>query len=301
MELRQIEVALAIIDQGGVSRAAQALGITQPSVSQSLHKLEAELGVTLFRRAGRTVELTDAGRAFEGPARAVVRGVTTLEGTVAAHRELTAGVLRIGTLPTLAGTVAASVIAEFRRRHPAVTVHIADERRPARLLDMVTDGRCELAFTEHPTRRPGLVTVGLGRQELLAVLPPDHHRPPRRGIPLAELAALPLVLAPPGTSVREQLAALCDEAGLTPWVAVEVPQREAIVPLVIGGAGATVVPPEQARDAEAAGAVVSSVDPPIWRELSLIHPDRDLSPAAAAMLALARSGPGQPSAASAAS
>lgn len=288
MELRQLEVVVAIIDQGGISRAASALGITQPSVSQSLHKLEAELGIALFRRSGRTVELTEAGRAFEGPARAVLRGMTTLEATVAAHRGLTAGVLRIGTLPTLAATVAAGVIATFRQRHPAVTVQIADERRPPRLLDMVADGRCELAFSEYPTRRPGLVSVSLGRQELVAVLPPDTPAPARTGLALADLVALPLVLAPPGTSVREQLVAACEQLGLTPWVAVEVPQRDAIVPLVMAGAGATVAPPEQAREAAAAGAVVVSLDPPMWRELSLIHPDRDLSPAAAAMLEIAR-------------
>ena len=297
MDLRQVAVVLAVIDQGGISRAAQALGITQPSVSQALHKLEEELGVALFRRSGRTVELTDAGRAFEGPARAVVRGMATLEATVAAHRELGAGVLRIGTLPTLAATLAAGVIAAFRQAYPAITVQIADERRPARLLDMVADGRCELAFSEYPTRRPGLVSVSLGKQELVAVLPPGSRAPRRSGLPLAELAELPLVLAPPGTSVREQVAAACEEIGATPWIAVEVPQREAIVPLVVAGAGATVAPPEQAGEAAAAGAVVVSLDPPMWRELSLIHPDRDLSPAAEALLQIAR----QASAASAAS
>lgn len=297
MELRQLAIAVAIIDQGGMSRAATALGITQPSVSQSVHKLEAELGVALFRRAARSVELTDAGRAFEGPARAVLRGVTTIEATVAAHRELTAGVLRIGMLPTLAATLAAGVIATFRRRHPAVTVQIADERRPPRLLDMVADGRCELAFSEEATRRPGLVSVPLGRQELVAVLPPDATPPGVGGLALADLAELPLVLAPPGTSVREQVTVACEALGRTPWVAVEVPQRDAIVPLVLAGAGVTVAPPEQAREAQAAGAHVVSLDPPLWRELSLIHPDRDLSPAAAAMLAIAR----QATAASAAS
>lgn len=297
VDVRQVEVVLAVIDQGGISRAAQALGITQPSVSQAVRKLEDELGVALFRKAGRSVELTDIGRAFEGPARAVVRSLATLEATVAAHRELAAGVLRIGTLPTLAATLAANVIAAFRQAYPAVAVQIADERRPARLLDMVSDGRVELAFSEYSTRRAGLVSVSLGRQELVAVLPPGTRVPRRRGLPIEELAQRPLVLAPPGTSVREQVTAACEQVGVTPWVAVEVPQRDAIVPLVVAGAGMTVAPPEQAREAAAAGAVVVSLDPPMWRELSLIHPDRDLSPAAAAMLQIAR----QASAASAAS
>lgn len=288
MDLRQIEVVVAIVDQGGISRAATALGVTQPSVSQSLAKLETELGVALFRKAGRTVELTEAGRAFEGPARAVLRGVDALVATVAQHRQLEAGLVRIGTLPTLAGTVAAGVIATFRRTYPAITVQLADERRPASLLDMVADGRCELAFSEYPTRRPGLVSVSLGRQELVAVLPPGTPAPPPRGLPVHALATLPLVLAPPGTSVREQVVAACEQIGAVPWVAVEVPQREAIVPLVLGGAGATVAPPEQAAEARAAGAVIASLDPPLWRELSLIHADRDLSPGATAMLAIAR-------------
>ena len=212
MELRYLEIFVAVIDQGGYSRAATALGITQPSVSQAVRRLEEQLGVALFRRAGRTVVLTEIGQAIEGPSRAVLRDVAGLEATVTAHRELAAGVLRIGTLPTLAATVAAGVIATFRRRHPGVAVQIADERRPALLLDMVADGRCELVFTEQRTRRPGLVSVPLGRQDLVAILPPDTPDPPE-ALRLAALAELAFVLAPPGTSVRAQIEGALDRIG----------------------------------------------------------------------------------------
>lgn len=286
MDARQLEIAVAAIDHGGFTRAAQALGISQPSVSQAVRRLEDDLGVALFRRVGRSVVLTEAGTAFEGPARAVLRDLAVLRTTVARHRDVAAGVLRIGMLPTLAATLANGVIAEFRRRHPEVAVRIVDERRPDRLVEMVADGRCELVFTESRTRRPGLVTVPLGRQELVAILPPRTPAP--RALDAAALAELPLVLAPPGTSVRIQVEEMLERAGHTTRIGVEVPQRDAIVTLVAAGAGASVVPPEQAAEAAAAGARVVPLDPPLWRELSLIHPDADLSPAAAAMLAIAR-------------
>lgn len=298
MDLRQIELVVGVIDHGGFTRTAAAFGIAQPSVSQAVRKLEDELGVVLFRRVGRGVALTEAGRAFEGPARAVLRDVANLEATVARHRDVAAGVLRIGMLPTLAATLANGVVATFRRAHPDVAVQIADERRPAHLLDMVADGRCELVFTERHTRRAGLVSVPLGRQQLMAILPPGAPDPGSLG--LARLADLPLVLAPSGSSVRAQVESALERAGYTARIAVEVPQRDAIVPLVLAGAGVSIVPPEQAREAEQAGAVVVPLSPPMWRELSLIHPDRDLSPAAVAMLEIARRS-AQPSAASAAS
>ncbi|HUF98739.1 MAG TPA: LysR substrate-binding domain-containing protein [Ilumatobacter sp.] len=287
MELQQLEHVVAVIDHGGFTRAAHAVGITQPSMSQSIRRLEDELGVVLFDRVGRGVQLTEAGHGLEGPARAVLRDLSTLLSTVAMHRDLDVGVLRIATIPTLAATIVAPLIARLRRLHPGVTVQVADERRPGTLIDMVSDGRCELAFADTATRRAGLQSVPLARQRLLAVLPPDSGGGGRR-LSFAKFATYPLVLAPAGTAVRELLLAAFEAAGVEANIAVEMPQREAIVPLVLDGAGATVLPEAQALEAGKRGAVVRPFDPPLVRDVVVIHRDRDLAPAATEMLRLAK-------------
>src|SRR5512142_2900976 len=101
MELRQIEYVLAVVDEGGFTRAARALRVTQPSLSQGIRTLERELGVDLFRRLGRTVALTSAGEAFVAPARATLRDAAIARGAVAEVTEVLTGTLELVALPTL--------------------------------------------------------------------------------------------------------------------------------------------------------------------------------------------------------
>lgn len=287
MELHQVQHLIAVIDHGGFSRAAHATGISQPSMSQSIRRLELEVGVVLFERVGRGVRLTQAGLGCEGPARALLRELSTLRSTAAMHRDMESGTLRIATLPTLAVTVVVPLIARLRALHDGVAVQVADALRPSDLIEMVADGRCELVFTDAVTRRPGLQSVRLSRQRLMAVLPPTAEHSDSV-ITVPAMAAFPLVLAPSGTAVREQLLGAFDEVGAVPRIVVEIPQREAIVPLVLEGAGATVLPEAQAMEAGRRGAVVRPFDPPLTRDVVMIHRDRDLSPAAAELLQLAR-------------
>src|SRR6266436_7205210 len=106
MELRQIQYAVAVIDHGGFTRAAAALYVSQPSLSQGVANLEAELGTPLFRRVGRRVVLTAAGEAFQEPARQLLRDARTIREIVGAVAGLQAGRL---------GEPAASALFEERR------------------------------------------------------------------------------------------------------------------------------------------------------------------------------------------
>ena len=132
-----------------------------------------------------------------------------------------------------------------------------------------------------------LIAHPLGEQELLFVLPRDAM--PHGGRPLGarELAKTPLVVSPPGTSTRILLEQALTAVGVTPQIAVETAAREAIVPLVLAGAGAALLPAPLAREAERRGAVVRGARPKITRAVGLVHRASRLSPSAAAFLALA--------------
>jgi DNA-binding transcriptional LysR family regulator len=149
----------------------------------------------------------------------------------------------------------------------------------------VASGECELGITAEPVTTPGLTSHELGHQDLLAVLPPGANA--SHTMAVATLARFPLVAAPPGTTTRTQLEEAFADARVSPRVAVVTAQREAILPLVLAGAGATLFPRPLAEQAAALGAVVVSLRPRLTRPVHLFHRAGPLSPAAAAFRALA--------------
>lgn len=285
MDLRQVEFVLAVIDHGGFTKAAAAVHVAQPSLSQSVRRLEQELGAPLFFRIGRTVRLTPAGEAFIGPARRLLREAQNVVTTVGGHTMLEVGSLDVVALPTLVVDPLARVIGAFRQRHPGVSIRVLDPPTTAGLLAMVSDGRAEIGITDAGGGAGGLHSRTIAQQELLAVLPPGTVCAGRT-IRLDAFGRHPLVLGPPGTSARQVVEAALDELGITPSIAVEVNQREAVMPLVLAGAGATALPAPLAHEAGALGAIVRRFTPRLTRPVSVVHRPTTLSPPATAFLEL---------------
>ena len=286
MDLRQLRAVVAIVDHGGFTRAAAALHVAQPSLSQTVRSLETELGVELFHRTGRRVTLTAAGEALLEPARRALRDADTAREAAVAVAGLVAGHVDVVALPTLAVVPVAELVGRFRRAHPAVTVRLTEPEDPAALVAMLRDGRSELGFTELPLVDDDLETRVLADQRYDAVLPPGSSAPDAVAapIPLKRLADLPLVTTPPGTSTRHVFDGTFATAGLLPTIAVETSHREVIVPLVLAGAGAALLPHELATDAAARGAEAHPVRPAITRRIGVAHRRGSLSPAARAFL-----------------
>jgi DNA-binding transcriptional LysR family regulator len=284
MDLRRLRIFLAVVDHGGFTKAADALFVSQPSVSQAIRELETELATPLFHRVGRGVVLTAAGEALVGPARQVLRDVDVGTAAVAAVTGLVAGRLDLCALPTLAVDPLAPLVGAFRAAHPGVTLALADPADSAELEQMVTTGACELGLTVDP-EGPFRVHA-LGAQDLLAVFPPGTTVP-AGAVPVTRLAASPLVTSPVGTSTRAVLDDACATAGVTPLIVVETEQREAILPLVLAGAGAAILARPLADTAARLGAAVAPLRPRVTRTVSVIHREGPLSPAAAAFLAVA--------------
>ena len=288
MELRQVEYVLAVVDRGTFTRAAAAMAVSQPSLSDGIRRLEAELDVRLFHRLGRSVELTDAGRAFVGPARQLARDRDAVLAAVAAVRGLDAGSLDFVALSTLAADLLGRLVGRFREAHPGIEVRIAAPDDLAAVDAMVLDSRCELGLTELPPRREELVSVALERQEIVAVCPPGTRLPAPGRLPVGRLGELPLVMTPRGLSIRDLLDRALAAAGVEPVIAVEPSQREASAPLVLGGAGTSFLPAGLAAPLAEQGAVVARLVPTLTRTVGLVHRPAPLTPAARAFVELAR-------------
>ena len=295
MELRPIEYVCAVVDHGSFTRAAAALDVAQPSLSEGVHRLERELGVHLFERAGRSVRLTAAGEALLGPARQLLRDRDAALDAVAAVRELRGGTLDLVALPTLVAEPLAGLIGRFRSAHPGVSVHIADPEDNAALERRVAVGQSELGLTELPPRDDSFVTLRLERQEIVAVCPPGTQLARDGRLPVAELARLPWITTPAGTSTRDLLDRALASARVQPTIAVETSQREAIGPLVLDGAGIGFLPRASAEELATRGARLARLVPALTRTIGLLHRAVPLSPAARAFVEMARPARAQPS------
>jgi DNA-binding transcriptional LysR family regulator len=287
MDERRLRYFLAVVDHGSVTDAARQLRVAQPSLSQAIRAFESELGVQLFHRVGRGLRLSPAGQALVGPARQVLRAIEEARNAITGVTELRTGTLEIAALATLAVDPMATLIGRFRDRHPGVQVRVLEPESADGLRALIRDGACELGATHLPLRDHRLVAHPLGEQELLIVLPADAASKDDRALGARQLAATPLVVSPPGTSTRMLLEQALAQVGATPRVAVETAAREAIVPLVLAGAGAALLPAPLAREAQRRGATVRGARPKITRTVGLVHRQGTLSPAASTFLALA--------------
>ena len=289
MDLRHLTYLLAVADHGGFTRASKAIFVSQPALSLAVRELEDELGVELLYRLGRGVRLTPAGAALVGPARQVLRDIETARAEVSSIAGLEGGSLALGSLPTLAADPLAGLVGRYRAAYPRVVVDLAAPEDTADLVVLLQHGQCEIALLEGGLLPDSLTTHELGTQSLSVILPPGTIRP-QTHLSVEEFERVPFIAAPKGTSSRRLLDEAFAAVGLTPLVVVVAAQRESILPLVLAGAGAALVPDPLARQAARLGAGWLSPRPAIDRRVVLAHRPGPLAPAARRFLELALDG-----------
>lgn len=294
MERRELEYFLAIAEHGSFTAAAQAMRVAQPSLSHAIGSMESRLGGKLFHRLPHGVVLTAAGQALLEPARRVMRDLSTATDSVREVLGLAGGRLDVVAQTTLAVDPLAELVGSYLREHPKVAVRISDPELGSDVTAAVRTGECELGMVDSADLVVGdLDSIVLRAREIFAVLSPDASTS-RARLGLAELAALDWVTTPKGTATREVIE---DTVGrqerpgrrFSPEVAVETAHQAMIVPLVLAGAGATLLPRSMAEDAAERGAVVLPLRPKVVRRGVLFWRPGPLSPAAAEFVRLAES------------
>jgi LysR family carnitine catabolism transcriptional activator len=275
MDRRHLEYFLAIADSGSFTRAAAALSIAQPSLSHSISMLERELGAQLFERLGRGVKLTAAGQALLGPARRTLRSFQFAQTAVRSVADVGFGRLSIITNTLWAIEPLVQIIGAFRQAHPAVQFTVADPQRRFDVLEQVRSGEADFGLVDGIPPTGVLDSLWLVDHRLVALLPPQT-RPDLTTATLAELVPLGLISTPHGTALRELLDEELQAAGESSEIAVETAHLASIIPLVLAGAGAAILPEGLAATARAKGARVVRMKKPtvaavhlIWRRKGL--------------------------------
>ncbi|MFE0103560.1 LysR family transcriptional regulator [Streptomyces sp. NPDC059009] len=292
MDIRQLSYFLAVVDRGGFNRAASALYVSQPSLSQAVRSLERDLGTDLFHRIGRRAVLTEAGRALIEPAREAVRSLETARASVASVHELREGRLDIAAMPSQAVEPLTTLIRSFAERYPGVTVAVKAAFTARDVVDAVRTGAGELGLLASAGAGPDQEVRAhvLGEQRFVLVVPPEGPFAGRRAVRCEELAGQRLIVGQPGTGMRAYVDSLRDQ-GVDFSVAAETEHRVALLPLVLAGVGLAVVTESWREIARRTGAVVLDIEPATALCVSLVSRRGVLSPAAAAFWETARSVP----------
>jgi DNA-binding transcriptional LysR family regulator len=277
MDRRQLEYFLAVADAESFSKAARALNIAQPSLSHAIAALERELGVTLFERLARGVRTTDAGAAMLEPARRVLRSFALVSGAARSATEAGYGQITIISNTLWAVEPLVRIIGEFRLLHPSVQFVVSDPARRSDVVDRVRSGAVDFGVLDGTPPGGALASRWLVDQELVAVIPP-RALPDRVAVSVDDLVPLGLIGTPQGTELRAVLDAQLEAAGHRQEVSVETAHVAAVIPLVLAGAGATLLPAGLAVDAAAKGARVASLEPPTRSSAHLIWRSGRLTP-----------------------
>lgn len=290
MDARQLRYFLAVVDHGSVNKAAAALYVAQPSLSQAVRALERDLGLELFHRVGRRLVLTDAGEALIEPARQVVRGLEHARASVESVAGLQVGRVEIAAMPSQAVEPLARMIQAVTERHPGLTVSVRAAFTAAEVLHQVRSGQTELGLlaASEPPADAGVELRPAGRQRFVLVCPADGPFPAGTVVRHEDLAGQRLIVGQPGTGMRQ----LVDEiraCGVALSEVVETEHRETILPLVLGGVGMAVLTDSWASLARQAGALVLDLEPARHLHLALASRSGDLTPAAKAFLTVAYS------------
>ena len=242
--------AVAIAEEQSFTRAAQRCFVVQSALSRQIKSLESELGVRLFARTSRKVEVTPAGEAFVKQARLCLQAAERAKASAAAAHGQIRGSLTIGVIPTVTAVDIAAVLGAFRRSYPEVGVHVrtggSDE-----FLRRIAAGQLDvgvLGLAEGVTPR-GVQTRELSQERLVAVLSEGHRLAGRRRLRLKDLADEPFVDFPEGSSGREQSDLAFDRARLRREVSLEVNTADLLTGLVRQGLGVALVAPSVAREA----------------------------------------------------
>jgi DNA-binding transcriptional LysR family regulator len=243
MELRQLRTIVAVARHRSLTKAGDELFLTQPAVSQQIRRLEEELGVDVFHRTSRRVELTPEGRVVLGYAERVLAEVDGLQSELEDITGLLSGEIRIGGVYPTGPYDLFAMLAEFRAAHPGVAIHMVEDTQDDTLNALRGDD-LECAFIAHDPDALGdeFVATLLWKDELVVALPVGHALAAEDGIGFDQLAAEDLIAYRENSAIRRRLESKMAERGLEPRNAFICTEMAAVRALASRGLGIAVMP-----------------------------------------------------------
>lgn len=240
MELRQLKYFVALADAGSMSRASTLLSVAQPAISRQLRSLEEEVGLSLFTRTGRGVELTDAGRVLLERAAPIIENVNDLVEEVRGLQGVVSGKVRVGLPPTESQFFAAPLVLRINKKYPNVSLQII-EAFSGDVNEWLATGRIDLALFYKTSRSSQVICEGLV-DEGLCLVSSRPFKDSDRELSVEELSSFKLILPSTRHGLRALIERVAMQFNVTLDINFEVDSFLAIKDLVRESVGLTVLP-----------------------------------------------------------
>lgn len=268
MELDQLRHFLKVAELGNFTRAAGQVGLSQPALSRSVARLEAELGRPLFERQPRRAALTDAGRQLLDRARAILSMADDLKAELSDDGQ--SGRVRVAAIPTIAPYLLPGCLQSFHRRYPLVQTVVSEDTTD-NLLRKVADGDVDVAIAALPITAKYVEVETLFEEELLLVTSADHPLARKRAVTAADVAGLPFVLLGEAHCLADNVVMFCRQKSFHPVSVERTTQLSMVQELVALGHGVSLIPAmARARDSSPARVYRSLAGPRPTRTVVMV-------------------------------
>ena len=286
--IRQIHAFLQVAALGSFTRAAEQLHTMQPALSQQVRDLEAELGIRLFDRTTRRVELTEAGAEFRAIAAKAIEELEVAARNAQGLAERKRGRVIVAAPPLLAAAVVPKAIVDFHEKYPGISVRLIDARSD-QIVEMVRSGQVDCGVGTFHAGEEGITSTLLDRDNLMVFCAPNHPLAKRKSVNWKELDGHPLVTLTRDSGIRILVEVGFETAQIKLVPAYEVTWITTALAMVAAGLGIGVFPTYAWAGAQSLDISGSLLEPAIARDITLItRSGREVAPATQAFVRFLR-------------
>jgi LysR family transcriptional regulator, cyn operon transcriptional activator len=289
LEIRQLRYFLSVAATEHLTQSAQALFITQSTLSHGLRELESELGLQLFERLGRGLRLSQAGHIFKSYAGRALQELEAGRMQLTRLNALQTGRLTVGVIPSFLNSIVPKAVERFSALYPGVTISIRDLRADP-IEALLLSGELDVGIAFHPTERKEIEAEHLFSEELQLLVGPGHALAKKRSVPMKALDNLPICLLPKSFATRLMLDELFAASRVSPSIRVEMDSVGALIAACASGVLATIVPERSAQMHPAMCAIAFTRPKPLRHAGILWRRNASRSPAALAFVSLVKEG-----------
>ncbi|ANF94689.1 LysR family transcriptional regulator [Paenibacillus bovis] len=289
LDIRHLQYFIEVARLGSFTKAAEALFITQPTISKTIRSLEEELGAPLFNRVGRSVELTDAGKVIEQQAQNIVKSFHSLSSQLDDLRNLESGHLRIGLPPMIGSRFFPQIIGRFHQMYPNVTIQLFEDGGKKVESDVV-NGSLDIGVTVLPVTENVLEYFSFTEEKLNLIVPNNHPLAERSEVQMSELAEDFFIIFREDFTLHGRIIEACIRVGFQPRIIYESSQWDLISEMVGAGLGVALLPDTICNQINQRNVrIIPNIQPSIPWHLGIIwHRERYLSFAAREWLRFTR-------------
>jgi DNA-binding transcriptional LysR family regulator len=241
MEIRQLNYFLHVADQLSFSKASQSLHISQPSLSKVIQIIEEELGVILFDRSTRRLQLTDDGKILVKFANTIMSSLEDLHAALAEGKQFKKGSIKLGLPPVIGVSFFPSIIAKFRNLYPQVQIQLIEEG--GKIVEQsLLDGKIDLGVVVLPVNENNFETLPFVERRLSLIVNANHPLATKENIRLSALKNEQFILFKEGFSLYDRVREACISEGFEPLIAYESSQWDFIGEMVAADLGIALLP-----------------------------------------------------------